>query len=552
MESNLTGGQLLFNAAHQYGITHVFGNPGTTEVNFMNALSQSPQMQFFLCLQEAVATGAADGFARIKGSPAMVNLHLAPGLTNGMSNIHNAMRARVPMIVTVGDHHTGYLLEDSALAGDIVGIAGSMCKWAWRVSRAEEIPAALHRAMLKAMTPPQGPVCLALPNNLLSTVTNEPVSSPPLQIPRPGYAHPEAISEAVERLKKAQKPMFILGDVKSSMGRMALLCLARKLNATILREPFPTRLDPSLDPIPVTNQARLPYPPKQRREILATSDCIVLVGVSNFTGLFMYDDDPVPELLPHSIPVIHLDSDMGELGKNARSAIPLLGDVDLTLLELQNCLEATEFTRESSDNDLPAPFEADDAKPLTSQVLGQALRASVPVNTIFVDESITAGLGIWAGLVNNNRQLSHVLTGRGGALGYGLPNAIGAKLAAPDKPVLAIIGDGTAVYTIQALWTLARYKLPVVTIICSNRNYDIITIEILRAQGQLAKQGVPKIMEYTGLNHPPLNFAALAQGFGLPGRQISKPSELVPALQEAFAANEPIVLDVAIASILRG
>jgi benzoylformate decarboxylase len=543
-----SGGQLFFEAAQKYGVTHVFGNPGTTEVNFMDALSQTDGMQFFLCLQEDIATGAADGYARISGNPAIVNVHLAPGLTNAMANIHNAKRARVPMIVTVGDHHTAFGLEESALAGDIVGIAGRMCKWAWSVSSAEEIPSALHRAMRMAMTPPLGPVCLALPNNVLSQKVNAAINIPDLHIAKPGPAHPAAIEEAIGLLKKAERPLIVVGEVYSRQAREAVLRVGQVLRASVIREPFPTRVDPSTDPIPVTSEARLPYMPQARREILKASDCILLLGVSNFTSLFLYDSDPEPALVPPHIPVIHADADANELGKNAKHALPLLGDVDLTVLELQKALNIEPAIIEVTENTAIPDFKPDDDQPLTSAVLGQALKVAVPPGTIFMDESITSGQGIWNNFVNNNRNLTHVTTGRGGALGYGLPSSIGAQIASPGKPVLAISGDGTAAYVIQYLWTLARYKLPVVSIICSNRNYDIITLEILRAKGKLADNGVPKILEYTALANPSVNFAALAEGFGVTGYRVTKPSELVPAIEKAFASGAPTLLDVSIVS----
>ncbi len=550
-----SGGQLFFEAAQQYGLTHVFGNPGTTEVHFMGALADTPEMQFFLCLHEDVATGAADGFARIAGRPAIVNLHLAPGLAHGLANLHNAKKARMPVIVTVGEHHTAFGLEDPALGGEIIAQARSMCKWSYAVTAPEEVPAALHRAMLQALTPPLGPVCLVLPNNIMSQLAMRPVSIPTLNIPKPGPAHPQAIKEAVKMLQKATRPLFVVGDVSSAAGRAALLDMARCTNAAIWREPFPTRLDPPTDPLMVASTNKLPYFPKQRRMLLQNADCILLAGVSGFTTHFLYEDDPVIELVPDHIPVIHLDADLGELGKNAKSALPLLGDVDLTLLQMQEQLrkETEPCPTESASPKAPPPaeFRPNDETPLSAAVLGRALRASLPPGTIFVDESITSGGGIWPELVNGNHQLSHILTGRGGSLGYGIPAAIGVQLAAPGSPVLAIIGDGTALYSIQALWTLARYKLPVVTIICSNRNYDIITLEILRAQGSLAAAGVDRIKQYTGLTPPNLNFAALAEGFGVAGRQITKASELVPAIEAAFASNAPALLDVALESSLR-
>lgn len=555
VKTSLSGSKLFFEAARQYGLTHVFGNPGTTEVSFMDGVFQSPEMQFFLCLHEDVATGAADGFARISGRPAIVNVHLQPGLTHGLANLHNAKKARVPVIVTVGEHHTRFSLEDGPLSGDILSAAQSLCKWSHTVRTVEELPMALHRAMLQAMSAPRGPVCLVLSQNLLSQMLTEEVYIPALNIPKPGPAHPQAIEEAARFLNSAQRPMLIVGDVETMQGRQAIVEIAHLTGASIWREPFPTRIDPSLDPIFAATNNRLPYFPKQRRQILQSADCLLLAGVSGFTTHFLYDDDTEIELVPPSIPVIHLDADVAELGKNARHALPLLGDVDLTLENLRLTLsnssqksdqlpvnqpDSSQLTTRNSQLATSLP----DDTPITAAVLGKALRQAVPAGTIFVNEAITSGTGIEPEFVNGNTNLSHILTGRGGSLGYGIPAAIGAQLAAPGKPVLAVIGDGTAIYSIQALWTLARYKLPVVTVICSNRNYDIITLEILRAQGKLAEAGPNRIKEYTALTPPNLNFAALAEGFGVAGRQLTKPSELVPALEWAFSLGAPALLDV--------
>lgn len=550
MAEEKSGGQLFFETARQFGIEYVFGNPGTTEVNFMDALSQA-DMQFLLCLHEDIATGAADGYARISSKPAIVNVHLMPGLTNGMANIHNAKRARTPMIVTVGDHHTLYGLEDSALAGDIVGVAKGACKWAYSVNNPEEIPRALHRAALKALTPPFGPVCLALPNNVLSQKASGNIEIPKLNVPKPGIAHPEAIDDAIKLLKKAEKPLIVVGDINSRTARQAVLRIAEHIGAKVWRDSTQIRQDPATDPLLVSSENRLPYLPHQRREVLDKYDCIMLLGVSNFTGLFMYDNDPIPELISHNTPVIHAESDLGELGKNAKNAVPLLGDVPLTILTMQERMGITATPVEDQIASNPPAFIPDDNAPLTPAVLGQALRTVVPTGTILVDEAITSGQGIASTFINGNRNLAYILGGRGGALGYGLPASIGASLASPGTPVLAISGDGTAVYVIQYLWTVAHYKLPVVSVICSNRNYDIITLEMMRAQGKLAEGGVPKILQYTGITNPEINFAQVAEGFGVKGYHITKASQLVPALKEAFSSGAPALLDVDIITPFR-
>ncbi|HLX39402.1 MAG TPA: acetolactate synthase large subunit [Ktedonobacteraceae bacterium] len=546
------GADLFFQAALQYGYRYVFGNPGTTEAVFMDALVRYPDLQFVLCLFENVATGAADGVARMTGWPALVNLHLSPGLANGLSNIHNALRARVPMVITVGEHDIRHLLEDSSIAGDIEGLAKTVCKWTWTVKHAGELAEVLQRATTIAMTPPCGPVCLILPTNILTESPRTPDGQvpeiPALQVPRIGPVPFQDITHIAEILLSARHAVLLVGDIQpGAHGQIARL--AKLLNVQIIYDSSPTRLDSGV----LQQSSWLPYFPDQRRKVLQQADVILTIGVSSFTSLFFYNFDSAPLVAPETR-IIQLGEDLAALGKNARGSLLLYGNVESSLALLVAELREQLQQPESEAQPRIAPRSgntnnetATTGLPLTPKILMQALRQVMPEDAILINESITAGQALINEILNAGAPIGTYLASRGGALGAGIPLAIGAQLGAPDQFVVAVVGDGSAMYTIQALWSLARYHLPVLTIICNNASYDIIKIEILRLRGTLAQLGSRAVEGVTSIGEPRLNFAELAEGMGVHGWIVRQTDDLLPALRAAIAAcakGEPALVEV--------
>lgn len=546
------GADLFFQAALRYGYRYVFGNPGTTEAVFMDALVRYPNLQFVLCLFENVATGAADGVARMTGWPALVNLHLYPGLANGLSNIHNALRARVPMVITVGQHDTRHLLEDSSIAGDIEGLAKTVCKWTWTVKHAGELAEVLQRATTIAMTPPRGPVCLILPTNVLTESPRTPDGQvphiPALHLPQIGPAPLQDITHVAEILLSAQHPLLLIGDIDPGAHEQIAL-LVKLLKGQVIYDGSPTRMDGRV----LQNSSWLPYFPEQRRKALQKADVILTIGVSSFTSLFFYSFDSTPLVAPDT-QIIQLGEDLSGLGKNARGSLLLYGDIQsslgLLVAELRERLQQPESAvqpRIALRNKDIHNNAATTNIPLTPKVLMQALQQVLPEDTILINESITAGQSLINEILNAGAPVGTYLASRGGALGTGIPLAIGAQLGAPDQPVVAVIGDGSAMYSIQALWSLARYHLPVLTIICNNASYDIIKLEILRLGGTLATRGAKAVEDVTSLGEPRLDFVQLAEGMGVRGWTVRQTDELSPALQAALATcakGEPALLDV--------
>ncbi|GAC1696636.1 MAG: acetolactate synthase large subunit [Ktedonobacteraceae bacterium] len=480
----LQGADLFFQAAIQYGYRYVLGNPGTTEAPFMDALTRYPELQFMLFLQENSATGAADGIARMTGQPALVNLHLGPGLSNGLSNMHNARRAQVPMVVTVGDHDMRHLLEDSPLASDIESIARAECKWVWTVKDASELAATLYRATSIALTPPQGPVCLILPTNVLTD-----------------------------------------------------------------------------SPRTANGSTWLPYFSEERRALLAQADLLFLVGASGFTTLFLYANDPAPVVAPGT-QVLHLTSDLGALGKNERGSFPLYGDVTTTLAHFITVIEQKQGTMKPKEerrqaNMAASPQPAQQNTATTDGLIHpvefmQALRQILPADTILVDEAITARQPMVEYVLGAETPVTSYLAVRGASIGGGLPLAVGAKIGAPHRPVVVVSGDGSAMYTIQSLWTAAHYHLPVLFIICNNASYDIIKLEMLRLGGTLAASDATILDAIAGLGGPQLDFVQLAQGMGVRGWTIQRRADLMPNLKAALALTErgePALVDVHLSAL---
>ncbi|HVB21188.1 MAG TPA: acetolactate synthase large subunit [Ktedonobacteraceae bacterium] len=550
------GADLFFQAALQYGYRYIFGNPGTTEAVFMDALVRYPNLQFVLCLFENAATGAADGVARLTGWPALVNLHLYPGLANGLSNIHNALRARVPMVITVGQHDTRHLLEDSSIAGDIEGLAQTVCKWTWTVKHAGELAEVLQRATTIAMTPPRGPVCLILPTNILAESPRTPDGQvpdiPALHIPQLGPVPHQDITHVAAILLSAQHPLLLVGDIDPGTHEQIAL-LVKLLKGQVVYDGSPTRMDGRV----LQNSSWLPYFPEQRRKALQKADVILTIGVSSFTSLFFYSFDSAPLVAPET-QIIQLGEDLSGLGKNARGSLLLYGDIQsslsLLVVELRERLQQPESAAQSRialrNRDTHNNATTTNI-PLTPKVLMQTLQQVLPEDTILINESITVGQSLINEILNAGAPVGTYLASRGGALGAGIPLAIGAQLGAPDQPVVAVVGDGSAMYSIQALWSLARYHLPVLTIICNNASYDIIKLEILRLGGTLAARGPKAVEGVTSIGEPRLDFVQLAEGMGVRGWSVKQVEEILPALQAALALcakGEPALLDVHLSS----
>lgn len=539
------------------GVTHVFGNPGTTEQAFMDALQDYPQLRYILALHEGVALGIADGYARASGRPAFLQLHITPGLGNAMGMLYNAYRTRTPLVIYVGQHPQRGAVQDPILAGDLVRLAEPLTKWAVEAQDAADIPPLLRRAFKVAMDPPRGPVLLSVPANLMDEEADAlivPTSYTDVRV-RPD---PEAIEQVAEAVARAQAPLIICGDgIAVSGAQPELVQLAETIGARV-HTTFCAELPfPSDHPL-YAGLLNVISPPALRGQ-LSSADLILAVGTSLMPLLFPLEESPFPE----GATLVHIDLDPGEIGKSWPVDFGLLADPKLALADLLAALQRrlSPAYREAARR-RAAAIQAMSQQLL--QAMDSAARArwdSVPIapgrmmkeladalapGTILFDESITAG-GYLMRYLRFPEPGRH-LRATGGGLGPGMPAPIGIKLARPDRPVVSVVGDGSALYTIQALWTAAHHKVPVTWVIANNASYRILKINMLEYLGEGAAGRRFLAMDLTD---PELDFSRIAAAFGVRGVRVEHPDEVGDAVREAQAAGEPRLVDVAIEGDVR-
>lgn len=548
----LTGRHALIEQLIAEGTTHVFGNPGTTEQAFMDALQDYPDLKYILALHEGVAVGIADGHARASGRPAFVQLHITPGLGNAMGMLYNSYRMHTPLVVYAGNHPQRGDSQEPILHGNLVRMAEPLTKWAVEAQDANEVPLLLRRAFKTAASAPRGPAFLSIPTNVMDEDCDSDIA-PSTPADTRVRADPEAIEHAAEALLAARTPIIICGDgVAESGGQDELVQLAELTGAAVhstfaAELPFPSEHPQYAGLLNVVAPAML-------KGQLSAADAILAVGTSVLPLLFPINESPFPD----TAKVIHIDLDPWEIGKNWPVDIGLMADPRAALADLNAAIRRSQTdeqkaeaakrasTVESTSGQLLQALEMaakgrwDNVPIGTGRMMSEIGEAMDP-KTVLFDESITAGGYLM-------RYLRFPDTGRhyratGGGLGPGLPNPIGIKLARPDRPVLSVVGDGAALYTIQALWTAAHHRVPVTWVVANNASYRILKLNMLEylGEGVAGRQFVEMDM-----TDPALNFAGIAASFGVKGARIEHPDEIGDALREAQSSGEPRLLDIVI------
>ncbi|OKH71454.1 hypothetical protein EB72_23340 [Mycobacterium sp. SWH-M1] len=517
----MNGARSLLTTLAEAGVDVCFANPGTSEMHFVAALDTVGGMRAVLTLFEGVATGAADGYARIAGTPAAALLHLGPGLGNGLANLHNARRAHTPMIVVVGDHATYHKKYDAPLESDIDAVAGTVSGWVRRSTRPEEVAADTAAALDAAR---RGAVAtLILPADV--SWSDGADSAQSAAAPAAPAVDGEAVQAAAETLYSGERTVLLNGgDATRRPGLDAAVRIAEATGARVLCETFPARLERGAG-VPAVE--RLAYFAEAATEQLAGARHLILAGAASPVSFFAYPDKP-SDLVPDGCAVHLLAPHRG-----AAAALQRLAD--------DVAPGTTASLAPASRPELPSGE-------LTAFTAAAVIGALLPDDAIVVDESNTAGVGIAAATAG--APAHDVLTLTGGAIGYGLPAAIGAAIAAPHRPVLALQADGSAMYTISALWTHARENLDVTTVIFDNGAYDILRIELQRVGATGGTEPGPKARELLDLGSPAIDFVKIAEGLGVPGRRVSTAEEFAAALADALAEPGPHLIDAVVPSLL--
>ncbi|MGH9339222.1 MAG: thiamine pyrophosphate-binding protein [Acidobacteriota bacterium] len=549
------GKRALFEQLVADGVTCIFGNPGTTEQAFMDLLAEYPSITYYLALHESVAIAMADAYGRATHKPAFVEMHIAPGLGNAMGMLYNARVGGSPMVVYVGQSPAAGLFQEPYLSGDLVALARPFTKWAAEITQPADIPQALRRAFKIAEEPPQGPVVLSLPMDILDAeaeVSIEPTRYVHWRTPPPA----EAVKEASALLASAQRPALAIGDhVALSSGQDAVIALAELIGAPVLNA-FSNQVNaPAGHPL---YQARggVPLHSGSIRRTLETYDLVLAAGTPLFSSIFPDPRGPIPE----ETRVIHVDYDSWELGKNHPGDLLVRADPARTLEAFRE-----ELLRTSTDEDRRrwdkrrSDIESTtlerrraarldhqrnwDAVPIAPHRLMAELAAALPANAVIFDESITSGRALEMYL--EPWQPWRRFRSRGGGIGGGLPGALGLQVAFPDRLVVGLVPDGASMFTISGLWTAAHYRLPVKYVVCNNRSY-----RVLKQNLQNYRSGTASgcSFPHMDLTDPELHFDRIAESLGVPGRRVEQPTELSEALRSTFSAEGPMLLDVILES----
>jgi acetolactate synthase-1/2/3 large subunit len=513
----LNGADALVSASRAAGVEVCFANPGTTEMALVAALARAKALRAVPVIFEGVASGAADGYARLAGKPASVLLHLGPGLGNATANLHNARRAPSPVVVWVGDHASWILPHDPPLASDIATLARATSKWLRTVRTVDSVAADAVDAIEAAISPVAGVATLVLPADLVEAALPAGFVLPPAAPARPRVRAlaPEAIERVAGRVRAAGRPLFLLGG--AGTDRAALLDasrLAEKVGGTVLYEQFPrfARREAGL-PAP----DKMAYFPAPARAQLAGHDLVVLLGASVPVPFFGYAGDS-PRLAPDGATVVDAVADGA--------------DVHAVLAALCDALDAPPRPAAVAQR----AAVAEPSGPLAPHTIAQAIARHLPEDAIVVDEGITGSAALYPAL--RGAAAHDYLACKGGSIGFATPVATGAAVAAPGRRVLTYVGDGSAAYTLQSLWTQAREGLDVTTVVLANDRYAILQLELTRAGGALEGAAV----DLTELGRPSLDFAELARGYGAAGRTVRDSTAFAQALAESFATPGPTLI----------
>ncbi len=545
-----TGKEALMELLVQKKVKYIFGLPGATEVLFMAALEQRPEINYILGLNEVVVAGMAEGYARITGNPGVLNLHTLSRLAASLPMLDNAHKGRVPLVVTAGQQDTRLLMYDPPLSGEMVKMASQVTKWSGEITSAADIPFVIHRAFKMALQPPAGPVFISLPYNILDQSFDfEPLPDMELYVQlRPDE---EAICKTTELLTSAKTPMIVVGSgVARNNALLEVVNLAELIGARVYHTwmsdvNFPVNHSQYLGDLDVNSP--------RTREMLNTVDVLIVIGCPLFEQAFYQPKS----ILSADIKVIQIDDDPWEIAKNFPVTVGIQGNIKISLTELTGILrenmsekekEAAQNTRRQiareKDNLVQAMLKkAEQEKnsiPVSVSRLMTEIKSAIEPDTMIVEDCWSCSSAL-RNTFDLAQPYSYQRT-RGGSIGWGLSGAIGVKLGAPDQPVVAISGDGSAMWSIQSLWTAAHYNIPITYIIIANRSYRQVKImrKILLG-GNLDEKHIGM-----DLDQPAINFSQLAQAMGVAGQRVERLEDLADTLKTALGSGKPTLVEVVV------
>ena len=539
------------------GITYMFGNPGTVEQGFLDSIEQYPDFKYITTLQESIAVGMADGYARATRKPTIVQLHSGVGLGNGIGMMYQALRGHAPLVVIAGESGIRYDAMDAQMAADLVSMAKPVTKYAIRVVDPASVLRVLRRAIKIAATAPMGPVFVCLPADVLDAPNNEPVvpTSFPVTQVVPAIAQ---LDQAAALLADAQNPLIIMGDgVAFSSAQAELARVAEQLGAEVWGAN--------------SSEVNLSYTHPlfkgmlghmfggSSSKITTKADAVLIVGTYIFPEVF----PNLERVFAPDAKVVHIDLNAYEIAKNFPITLGFVADPKLTLAGLATALEQrlspvqkqaakTRIDASAAANkatlvaQLAHDRELRDAIPMRAARFMEELAKQVPQDVILFDEALTVSPDVTRYLPPTLPD--HFFQTRGGSLGVGIPGALGIKLAQPSKTVIGFSGDGGSMYTIQALWTAARYGIDAKFVICNNHSYKLLKLNLLQYWQEQVGVEPHAFPDSFDLGNPAIDFAALARSMGVASVRVERPEQVASAIQQMLEHDGPFLIDMVISS----
>jgi benzoylformate decarboxylase len=545
--NRITGRSAFLALLKDEGVTHLFGNPGTTELPIMHALAEHPDLTFVLGLQEALVVAMADGFSRASGKLVACNVHVAPGLGNAMGSLFNAKFTGTPMILTAGQQEQGHGLTEPLLYHPLVPMAEPLVKWAVEVTRLEDLPRIMRRAAKVATAPPTGPVFISLPGDILNAEAGIDLGASTRVETRSRPAD-DVLDALAWRILRAERSVIVAGDeVVKSDALEAAAEFAEALGAPAWQQSAPYGAHFLSEH--ACYMGSLSRDQRQVRDLLARFDLLIVLGADPVRMSVWSEVEPLPD----GLPVLHLGLGDWDMGKNFAAEMAVRADLRETLLALTPLLkqrggarlaarakaslsELAKANWTAKRAQLAGRFEGRAAAtPIDPDWLTLQIAKALPDAAVLVNEGLTSARHLTDLVPYRERYGYHGLAS--GGIGWGLPAAVGVAMARAPRPVCCVSGDGSAMYSVQALWTAANARLPVTFIIANNGGYRIIKQRLKAFHGS---------DRYVGMDFddPRIDFTALARSLGVPAERIADPADLPVALQRAFTTPGPKLLDV--------
>jgi benzoylformate decarboxylase len=550
--SERRGSAVLLEVLRSEGVRYIFGNPGTTELPLMDALINAPDISYIWALQEASVVAMADGYAQAACRPGFVNLHTAGGLGHGFGNLLNASVSGTPLVVTAGQQDSRHTITDPLLFGDLVRIARPAVKWAQEVLHADQIPILIRRAFHDCNAPPTGPVFLALPMDVMEEMTGVGIAEMSTIDRRTVAGSLDRLADQLAAVAPGKLAIIAGDEISASNAAAETVRLAEAFGAPVYGSSWPLHIPfPTSHPLWAGN---LPTKASEIAQVLSAYEAVFALGGKSLITILYTPGSAVPD----GCDVFQMSADVRDLGRTYATKLSVVGDIKTSLAaflplvaprlasrnEIYAALcEAARREQKARHARLAQAADASfDAPVVTPLVAAREMARAIGSEIAIVDEAVATSTHL-RGFLNSTSTRQYTFS-RGGALGWGMPAAVGYSLGIDRAPVVSIVGDGAALYSPQALWTAAYEKLPVTFLVINNREYNILK-NFMKAQSHYASARTNRFIAMD-LVDPPIDFLALAKSMGIPARRIDRARDIVPAVEAGIASHTANLIELAV------